>query len=63
MPEDRNVIFTNRLSIMPDTAGSGPAKSATKADWVSYAVASGVEPAEARSMSRDELIEELGTDD
>lgn len=32
-----------------------PAKSASKADWVAYAVAQGAEQDEAESMTRDEL--------
>ena len=54
------VIFTDRLAIMPNAAG-GPSKSSSKADWVSFAVASGVDASEAEGMTRDELIEELGT--
>lgn len=59
MPDQ--IIYTNRLAIMPDAAGSGPSKSGSKADWVAFAEASGVDPAEAKGMTRDELIEELGS--
>lgn len=34
-----------------------PAKSASKADWVTYAVAQGVDPAEADAATRDALVE------
>jgi hypothetical protein len=61
MSDDKPIIFTNRLEIRPDRAGSGPSKSGPKSDWVAYAVASGVEPEEAKGMTRDELIEEVGS--
>ncbi|GGN86359.1 hypothetical protein GCM10010112_67830 [Actinoplanes lobatus] len=40
----------------PD-APKRPAKSASKADWVAYAVAQGVDPAEAEALTRDQLAE------
>ena len=56
-----SIVYTDRLAIMPDKAGSGPSKSGSKADWVTFAVASGVEPEEAKGMTREELIEEVGS--
>lgn len=34
-----------------------PRKSASKADWVAYAVEHGVDPAEAEALNRDQLVE------
>jgi len=62
MPDDKPIIFTDRLNIDPSNASGGPARSASKNEWVEYAVASGVEQSEAEQMSRDQLIEELGGD-
>ena len=56
-----NVIYTNRLAITPDAADTGPSKSGSKADWVDYAIAAGVDPEEAKGMTREELIEEVGS--
>jgi hypothetical protein len=36
-----------------------PAKNATKAAWVTYAIDHGMEPDKAEGMTRDELIEEF----
>lgn len=36
-----------------------PAKSAKKADWVAYAVSQGVSEAEAKSSSKEDLIDAL----
>lgn len=60
MPDNKQVIFTDRLNIDPAKASAGPSRSAAKAEWVDYAVAAGVEQSEAEKMSRDQLIEELG---
>ncbi|MFP8960031.1 hypothetical protein ACLIYP_05580 [Streptomyces nanhaiensis] len=37
-----------------------PAKSATKGDWVAYAVASGADRETAEAATKDELIERYG---
>ncbi|MCM1941776.1 hypothetical protein NC239_26615 [Streptomyces sp. G3] len=37
-----------------------PAKSASKKDWVAYAVSQGADEAEAESATRDELAEAYG---
>lgn len=34
-----------------------PRKSASKADWLAYAVEHGVDPAEAEALTRDQLVE------
>lgn len=34
---------------------AAPKASATKADWVAFAIAQGLDPAEAEAMKRDEL--------
>ncbi|MFF3398248.1 hypothetical protein ACFYW6_07015 [Streptomyces sp. NPDC002659] len=39
----------------PEPSGP-PAKSATKAEWVAYAVSQGVEQSEAEGLKRDELV-------
>jgi hypothetical protein len=42
---------------VPDGA---PAKSASKGDWVAYAVSRGVDRAEAEDSTKDELVERFG---
>jgi hypothetical protein len=37
-----------------------PSKSASKADWLAYAVSQGADEAEAESMTRDELAKAYG---
>ncbi|MFD5711329.1 hypothetical protein ACFWHW_13180 [Streptomyces pharetrae] len=41
-------------------APSRPGKSASKKDWVAYAVSQGADEAEAESKTRDELAEAYG---
>jgi hypothetical protein len=41
-------------------AVGAPAKSATKADWVAFAVALGADEAEAEVLTKAELIEQYG---
>lgn len=60
MTDDRMVVFTDRHRIMPSEA-STPSRSGSKADWVEFAVAAGADREEAEAMTRDELIDEFGT--
>lgn len=41
-------------------SGGAPAKSASKADWVDYAVSQGATDDEASDMTKDELVELYG---
>ena len=43
-----------------DTEDQRPAKNAVKAEWVDFAVAHGMERAEAEDMTKDALIEQFG---
>jgi hypothetical protein len=43
-----------------DTAPAAPNRSATKGDWVSYAVSVGATEADAEAMTRDELADTYG---
>lgn len=47
----------------PDDPVSRPAKSASKADWVAWAVANGAEQAEAEKATKDDLIAAYGQDE
>lgn len=40
--------------------GGQPAKSASKADWVAYAVAQGATEAELEGLTKDELVSSYG---
>ncbi|MEK9521454.1 hypothetical protein MIU24_18970 [Streptomyces venezuelae] len=40
-----------------------PARSASKADWVAYAVALGAEQDAAEQLTRDQLAEQYGTEE
>lgn len=46
----------------PPAPAGPPAKSAAKADWVSWAVAQGAEQAEAEKATKDDLITAYGGD-
>lgn len=37
-----------------------PAKSASKSDWVAFAVSQGAEESEAEAMTKDELVKSFG---
>lgn len=39
---------------------AGPAKSASKDEWVAFAVSKGADPADAEASTKDELIETYG---
>ncbi|NML50543.1 hypothetical protein HHL19_12820 [Streptomyces sp. R302] len=39
-----------------------PARSASKVDWVAYAVALGAEQADAEQLTRDQLAEQYGSE-
>lgn len=41
-------------------AAEAPAKSATKAEWVAYAVTQGADEAEAEAATKDDLIKTYG---
>lgn len=43
-----------------DPVPAAPARSASKADWVAYAVACGADVEEAEGLTRDQLVEEYG---
>jgi hypothetical protein len=45
-----------------DPAPAAPNKSATKAEWVAYAVSVGADADEAEAATRDDLIETYGGD-
>ncbi|QFG09036.1 head-tail connector protein [Mycobacterium phage ThulaThula] len=44
----------------PRAEGGAPLRAAPKADWVDYAVSKGVDPVEAESLNKTELIELYG---
>lgn len=44
----------------PGLPGSQPAKGASKAEWVGWAVAQGADPTEAESLTKTDLIELYG---
>lgn len=46
----------------PAPAAGPPAKSATKGEWVAYAVSQGADEAEAEKTTKDELISAYGGD-
>jgi len=46
--------------VWADDAGSKPAKSAAKAEWVTFAVSQGAEESDAEAMTKDELISSFG---
>ncbi len=39
-----------------------PRKSASKADWKAYAIANGMDEAEAETLSRDQLVERFASE-
>jgi hypothetical protein len=43
--------------------GDAPNRSASKADWLAYAVAKGVDAAEAEAATRDQLVERFTTEE
>lgn len=43
-----------------EAENKAPAKSATKAEWVAYAVAQGMDPAEAEAKSKNDLVDQFG---
>lgn len=45
----------------PDGPGGIPAKSASKQDWIDYAVSQGATADEANAATKDQLIEQYGT--
>lgn len=51
-----------RVDEAPPAPAGPPAKSASKADWVAYAVAQGADEAEAEKTTKDELISAYGGD-
>lgn len=44
----------------PDGPGGAPAKSATKDEWVAYAVSQGAAQADAEAQTKEQLIAEYG---
>lgn len=44
----------------PSVSGQRPAKAASKAAWVDYAITRGADPDEAAAMSRDDLRDKFG---
>ncbi|MDT9688191.1 hypothetical protein Q5762_07445 [Streptomyces sp. P9(2023)] len=49
-----------RVDEEPPAPAGPPAKSASKGDWVAYAVAQGADEAEAEKTTKDELISAYG---
>lgn len=50
--------------VAPDDAPDGPpAKSASKAEWVAYAVTQGADAADADELKKDDLIEAYGQEE
>lgn len=50
-----------RPVLQPEPA-SAPSKSASKAEWVAYAVTQGMDPEQAEAATKADLIAEYGTE-
>lgn len=53
-------VDTQALADEVTAAADRPARNASKADWVGYAVSRGMDQGEAEAATRDDLIEQYG---
>ncbi|MEU9141705.1 hypothetical protein AB0D33_38195 [Streptomyces sp. NPDC048404] len=49
-----------RVEQLDDDRATAPARSASKGDWVAYAVTRGAEQDDAEQLTRDQLAEQYG---
>lgn len=54
------IVAEHRGETEPDAAHERPAKSHPKPEWVAFAIAQGMDPAEADAASKKDLIERFG---
>lgn len=60
--EDGSLYLDDADDDVPAPPSEAPARSAAKAEWVGWAVASGADPDDAEAMTKSDLIELYGGD-